>query len=115
MAGQLAGVPQVCHARGLEGFAPYEKHLARSVDAFIYMSTAIERLYHDLGIDPDQGTVVYDAFDARAYEENGQAAALRAELGLTDQDRLISNIGRLDWWKGQEYFLQAISEVASTA
>jgi glycosyltransferase involved in cell wall biosynthesis len=114
MAGRLAGVSQVCHARGLEGFAPFERYLARSVDTFIYMSTAIEKLYHDLGIPPDKGTVVYDAFDDKVYENDGHAAALRTEFKLADQVRVISNVGRLDWWKGQEYFLQALAEVTSS-
>ena len=43
---------------------------------------------------------------------NGASARLRAELGIREDDRVISNVGRLDWWKGQDYFLQAIAEIA---
>ena len=111
MAAWLARVPQICHVRMLHEFASFERYLARSVTTFIYMSRAIERLYHDLGIPPGKGQVIYDAFTAEAFEQTKHTAKLRAEFGLTDQDRLISNVGRLAWWKGQGYFLQAMAEV----
>ena len=37
--------------------------------------------------------------------------ALRAELGLSPSDLVISNVGRLVEWKGQHYFLQAMAQV----
>jgi glycosyltransferase involved in cell wall biosynthesis len=114
MAAHWAGIPQVCHVRRLDKFSYAERCLARFVDAFVYMSTAIERLYHDQGIDPEKGQVVYDAFDVEAFGQGGCASQLRAELGLTARDQLICNIGRLDWWKGQDYFLQAMAEVVSS-
>lgn len=148
MAAHMAGLPQVSHVRGLGRFSSVDRHIARSVDAFVFMSTAIQRRYHELGIPPEKGRVIYDPFDAGAFapaptveEEsgegtaelwegiptppaepwegipmpaarNGASARLRAELGIREDDRVISNVGRLDWWKGQDYFLQAIAEIA---
>ena len=59
MAAWLAGVPQVCHVRTLCGFSSFERYLARSVDAFIYISKAVEDLYRSLGIPANKGQVVY--------------------------------------------------------
>jgi len=114
MAARLAGVPQICHVRMLRPFSPFERYLARSVDAFIYMSKAIEQLYRELGIPAHKGQVIYDPFDIRVFERVNQVAELRTELGLADQDRLISNVGRLDWWKGQDYFVQAMAQVVQS-
>jgi glycosyltransferase involved in cell wall biosynthesis len=111
MAARMASLPQICHVRGLSGFSPLERYLAHSVNAFIYMSRAIEKFYQNLGIPPGKGHVIYDAFPAEAFGQTQHTATLRAEFGLTDQDLLISNVGRLDWWKGHEYFLEAIAEV----
>jgi glycosyltransferase involved in cell wall biosynthesis len=106
----LAGVPQVCHVRGLAEFSRVERGLASFVDAFIYMSRAVEQLYLDLGIPQEKGHVVYDGFNTEISAKK-QAHECRAELGLTEQDKVITNVGRLDWWKGQDYFLQAIAQL----
>lgn len=111
IAAWLARVPQVCHVRMLLEFSVIDRFLARSVNAFIYMSTAIEQLYHNLGIPTDKGQVIYDAFDTDIYKQPNLPHELQSELGITNQDYVISNIGRIDWWKGQDYFLQAIAEV----
>lgn len=111
MAAKMAGVPQVCHVRMLHAFGFWERLLARSVKAFIYMSSAIERHYVKLGIPKSQGRVIYDPFDWRVYAGANHAEELRAEFSLTDEDWLISNVGRLDWWKGHDYFVEALGMV----
>jgi glycosyltransferase involved in cell wall biosynthesis len=116
LAAALAGVPQVCHIRTLAKFSPLEGHLTRFVNTFIYMSTAIEKVYRDLGVPANQGQVIYDGFESKSFDEISPdtVAKIRAEFNLTDQDWLISNIGRIDYWKGHEYFLQAIAKIAQT-
>ena len=114
LAAWLAGVPQVVHVRMLNGFLNVDRFLARAVNAFIYMSKAIEQLYCNLGIPPAQGQIIYDPFDLTSSTETNHTAELRAEFGLTPHDRLISNVGRLDWWKGQDYFVRAMAEVVQT-
>jgi glycosyltransferase involved in cell wall biosynthesis len=111
LATRLAGLPQVCHVRMLHTFSFIEKALSGSVDAFIYMSTAIERLYQEQGIPAAKGHVVYDAFAANDYENLNHAPELRAELGLGERDFVITNVGRIDWWKGQEYFIEAMAHI----
>ena len=111
MAAQWAGVPQVCHVRMLHTFSHFTRYLARSVDAFIYISKAVEKRYRSLGIPQSKGQVVYNPINVEAFGRANHVTELRAEFGLTDQDRVISNVGRLVWWKGHDYFLQAMAEV----
>ena len=113
VAARLANVPQVCHIRTLIVLSTLDRFIARFVDKFIYMSKAIEQLYCNAGISADKGQVVYDGFDAQIFQQINalDVAKLRAEFGVTDGDFLISNVGRLDSWKGQDYFLEAMAEV----
>lgn len=113
IAARIANVPQVCHIRTLKELSILDRQLARSVNFFIYMSKAIEQLYLESGISVEKGQVIYDGFDPTDFKEIGSShtAKVRAEFGIDKQDRIISNIGRLDNWKGQDYFITAIAEV----
>ncbi len=111
LAAWLAKTPQVCHVRTLNDFSFLEKYLARSVNAFIYISKAVEQLYQNLGVPVGQGQVIYNPFDVEVLAQGNHRAELRSEFGVTDQDWLICNVGRIDWWKGQDDFLQALAEV----
>lgn len=111
MAARLAHVPQICHVRMLQNLSFVEKYLAGYIDRFIYISKAVETSYHKQGIPIHKGQVIYNPIDIETFEQVNHSAELRTELGLTQQDRLITNVGRLDWWKGHDYFLQAMAEL----
>ncbi len=111
LAARLAGVPQVCHMRGMLPVSFPQRFLAGFVDRFIYISQAVEQYYRQQGIAAGAGQIVHDAYNAEAFRPVDDTAALRAEFGLTGPGWLVSNVGRLDWWKGHEYFLQAMAQV----
>jgi len=111
MAARMAGVPQVCHVRMLHKFSAVDRYLSRFVHTFIYISKAVEQLYQSLGIPARKGQVIYNPIDLEAFRQVNGAAELRAEFGLSEADRLIGNVGRLDWWKGHDDFLRAMAEV----
>ena len=111
MAAQMAGVPQLSHVRMLHTFSFIERRLARSVDGFIFMSTAIEKLYQDLGIPASKGRVIYDAFDMQPYENLQASEKLRAEFGFDAGDFIVCIVGRIEWWKGHDDFIRAMAEV----
>ena len=113
LAAKLAGVPQVCHMRSFHNLSNLSRYLVRSVNSFIYVSKTIEKYYLDLGIPATKGQVGYEGFDPSAFEQVNPdyIAKLRTEFGVTDQDFLISSVGRLAQWKGQDYFLEAIAQV----
>lgn len=43
----------------------------------------------------------------RSYD----VATVRDTLGSKSDEVLVGLIGRIDWWKGHEYFLEAIADV----
>jgi glycosyltransferase involved in cell wall biosynthesis len=111
LAALLTGVPCVCHVRRLQRLSTLDRSLARSVDAFVYISSAVRACYLDEGIRQERGVVVHNPIDAEAFGKSDGVAELRSELGLSDQDRVVSNIGRLVAWKGQDDFLHAMAIV----
>ena len=111
---RFAKVPQVCHVRFLHNYSYIDRYLARFLDYFIYISQAVEQNSRDLGIPYNNGRIVYNPIDVEAFKHPGDGSGLRSELGLTDQDRVICNVGRLVSWKGQDLFLQAVAEVVQS-
>jgi glycosyltransferase involved in cell wall biosynthesis len=109
LGASIAHVPQALHVRTLGTFGPVERYLARSVSAFIYISQAVEDLYRRLGIPAEKGHVVYNGFVPPI--EHTDFTDLRAEFGLGEQELVISNVGRMEWWKGHDYFIGAMAEV----
>lgn len=113
LAARMARVPQIVHVRSLHTFGKVERYLARSVNSFVYMSRAIQALYRQMGIPADQGRVIYDGFippEVRAPTD-GSLQHTRTQFGLTNDDFVISNVGRIEWWKGHDYFVQAMADV----
>lgn len=111
MGCRMASVPQVCHMRGFREFSLIERCLLRFVDAFIYNSRAVRNHNQNQGVPASRGQVIYNPINVEAFQVPNLAAGLRAEFGLTRQDLLVTNVGRITWWKGQDYFLQAMAEV----
>lgn len=113
IAAKVAGVSQVCHFRLFSKIPFMAKKLSPFVDAFIYISQAISEYYCNQGLPSNKGHIVYNAIDVESFKnvKEKDLLELKAELGLKDNERVISNIARLDSWKGQDYFLEAMMEV----
>jgi glycosyltransferase involved in cell wall biosynthesis len=110
IASWLARTPCICHVRMLDELGHFDKIFARFVDSFIYISGAVTEHYTAQGIRSVRGTVVHNAIDLSEYTTDLDGTAVRSEFGWNGQERVVGVIGRLDWWKGHEYFLQAMAE-----
>jgi len=116
IAARMAHVPQVSHVRFLpQYYRPIDHRLARFVKFFIYMSEAIEEHYrNEVGVPASMGRVIYDPFDLDTFRNGVQGArAVREEFGLAPDDPLITNVGRLVPWKGQDVFSEAFSRIVA--
>ena len=56
--------------------------------------------------------VVHDWIDRDTFTYSEFYSSLHDELGLPRTIRLVGCIGRLEWWKGQHIFLEAIKIIA---
>ncbi len=111
MAGRLSGVPQVCHVRMYHKLSLVDKYFHKYINHFIYISSAIEKSYIEQGIPKNKGSVVYNGINDNDFQIDLLPTTIRSEFKLHDYDRLICNVGRLDWWKGHDYFIKAMFEV----
>jgi glycosyltransferase involved in cell wall biosynthesis len=120
IAAAIARKPQISHVRWLTDYSSdkiayfLDRNTSRFVDFFIYMSKAIEKTYVPLGIAAERGEVINDPFDLKIYvEAMSFSEQIRNEFGVRDKDNLISNVGRIMPWKGQDYFLESLVEVVN--
>jgi len=112
IAAWLTKTPCICHVRMFHTLSHFDKVFSRFVDSFIYISRAVAENYITQGISPVKGTVIHNAVDLAEFSLNCDVALVRSEFGWTSHERLVGVVGRLDWWKGHEYFLEAMAEVA---
>ena len=110
-AGWLARVSQVCHFRAFTPLSPVDRWLARRVQSHICVSEAVKQYFVHQGIPERSLHVVYNPIDLDAFSTVTDVAKTRKGLGLRDSDLVVTNVGRLDWWKGHDVFLKAIAEL----
>lgn len=82
--------------------------------AFVVVSNFSERAAREyLGISPHQIRLIYNSLNPELFGEapSHRVQALRAKLGLSPEDRVLLNVGRLAPQKGQRYLLLAFQTV----
>ncbi|HID63265.1 MAG TPA: glycosyltransferase family 1 protein [Anaerolineae bacterium] len=112
IAARLTQRPCICHVRMFDRLNPFDKLFSRFVDRFIYISEAVAKNYASQGVPAAKGEVIHNAVELSEFAVGGDGASVRSEFGWTVQERLVGVIGRLDWWKGHEYFLEALAQAA---
>ena len=112
IAAWIAGVPCISHNHMYPKLTPFDKIFASLVDSFIYVSRHQADYHVAQGIPRSKTTIIHNAVNMKEFMRSYDTAAVRAELDSKHDERLVGLIGRIDWWKGHEYFLEAIAEVA---
>jgi glycosyltransferase involved in cell wall biosynthesis len=92
-------------------YTSIDKHILRYFDAIIAVSEKMKREVSALGINKDKIYVLHNALVLENYKKDNSQGQFRTELGITDDDMLVANIGRLSPEKGQEDFIYAANEV----
>ncbi len=54
-----------------------------------------------------RSTVIWNGCDAAVPADEEQRASFREELGLAEGDVLVTLVGRINWWKGQDVLVEA--------
>lgn len=91
---------------------PAEQRVMAAADRIIALSEmekgVLGRRY---GVDPAKVAVVPGGVDTEVYRPTGDPAAVRGELGVGEEERLVFTTGRLDPRKGYDLLLEAIPAV----
>jgi glycosyltransferase involved in cell wall biosynthesis len=89
----------------------FDKAFARFVDAYIYISNDLAEHHIAQGEPEYKGIVIHNGLDLQAFTRTYDSTLIRSELSITSDEILVGLPGRISYWKGQDYFLEAIAEV----
>lgn len=87
--------------------------IQRLTDSTVTVSGAVRRHYEGLfTMQPSRVKVIYNGIDINAfgvdYPDN-----VRSQIGFNDNQVVLGMVGRVHYWKGQDYFLRIASEIVS--
>jgi len=115
---RLLGIPHVWHLREIVTEPQWLRTVLSSLvfllsDKSIAMSEAIKDHFLEASWyrQPEKIGVVYDGIDTERFSPHVSGSRFRHEIGVSDRQVLVGMIGRINRWKGQDYFLEVAEEV----
>ena len=108
---RLAGLPLVLHARGFHADTRATRWVLDQVDHCIAVSHAVKDELFALGFAPEKCTVVAEGLDLSVFHPRPADGAIRAELGLHPEQPIVTLVGGLVDWKGQDVLLDAAPQI----
>ena len=104
-------IPCICHSHSYSKLNYWDKLLVKLVNYFIYISKHQADHFCRQGIPAVKGRVIHNGIDTSKFAKRYDAGSVRREFGVKNSEPLIGLIGRIDWWKGHEYFIEAMASV----
>jgi len=122
LAAKLAGVPVVItNEHNVDSWKSnwqltLDRRLATYSDRIIAVSEAVKNFYvENANIPADKFEVIYNGVDLDFWQNNilsqETIAEKKTKLGLSQDDKVIVNIGRLHPQKGHEYLFRAVRKI----
>lgn len=111
MGAWLAGLPAVLHARGFNTDTRGNRWVLGMLKHYMPVSTAVREELLGLGCAFDRCTVIAEGLDLGIFHPRAADPALRAALGLGDTDPVLTLVGGLVDWKGQDVLLDAAPRI----
>ncbi|MBN2549571.1 MAG: glycosyltransferase family 4 protein [Anaerolineales bacterium] len=114
IASKLARVPFICHIREMEwGDSWRISGFLRFADGVIFVSQACAKANSKF-VPQDRSNVIYNGVELATnglMHYPSVRTSLLSEIGLSDQDVILCNVGRIIPAKGQEYVIEGMAEV----
>lgn len=107
LGARLAKLPLVLHARGFHSDTRSTRLVLSWLDHCIPVSHAVKDQLTALGLADSRCTVVPEGLDLDAYRPGPPADSIRHELGIEADAPVITLVGGLVDWKGQDVLLDA--------
>jgi glycosyltransferase involved in cell wall biosynthesis len=111
LGAKLAGLPMVLHARGFNSATRGGRWVFDNIRHCIAVSTAVRDDALRLGLAPEKCTVVAEGLDLTLFRPQAPDPALLAELGVQPGEPVITLVGGLVDWKGQDVLLAAAPRI----
>lgn len=111
-------LPQVCHFRSLQPYKAYtfdwwqDRFLVKKIDCSIFISKAVkEHFKKHLDIPEKDSLVLRDIIDVQKFSRQPPDPQLMHSLGIQPNEQVVTCVGRITRWKGQDVFIRAFAEV----
>ena len=111
LAAKFAGLPLVLHARGFHSNTRANRWVLARLDHCMPVSQAVKRQLIGLGLALERCSVVHEGLDLSSFRPIPQREELAAELGIVPGQPVITLVGGLVDWKGQDVLLDALPQV----
>lgn len=111
LGAKIAGVPAILHARGFNTDTRGNRWVVDNIRHCIAVSTAVRDDILQLGLPAEKCTVVAEGLDLQEFYPRPPQPALRAALGIGDDDPVVTLVGGLVDWKGQDVLLDAAPRI----
>jgi len=112
IAARITGVPCISHNHGYPKMTLFDIFFAWFVDTFIFISKDVEKYHIDRGKPRAKAAIIHNGVNLSQFTRYYDAAQVRKEFHCKPDEPLIGLIGTVNYWKGQDYFLEAIAHVA---
>jgi glycosyltransferase involved in cell wall biosynthesis len=107
IAAKFARLPLILHARGFNCDTKGNRWVLSKVDHCIAVSTAVKTELLTLGVPAEKCTVVPEGLDLTVFHPKLLDNTFREELNLKKSEAIITLVGGLVDWKGQDVLLDA--------
>lgn len=111
LAANFAGLPLVLHARGFHADTRANRWVLTRLDHCMPVSEAVKEQLIGLGLGLEKCSVVHEGLDLSSFRPRRPSESLSAELGLVPGQPVITLVGGLIDWKGQDVLLDALPRV----
>ena len=111
-AASRSGVPIVIWERGISKYSRENVKSSERVDASVAMSDAILENIHKHKFKSRIIERIYDGINPALFEGPFDKVAIKNELKLPMDSKVIGIVGNVRVWKGQKYFIEAFKYLA---
>ena len=107
LGAKLAGIPFLLHARGFSADTRGNRWVLSNMGHCIAVSNAVKAQLLELGLHADKCTVVPEGLDLKVFSPRAPSATYFTQLNIDAASPIITLVGGLIDWKGQDILLDA--------
>ena len=108
------GLTNYCNHKCTWCYIDYAKDIKHRIHADIDKmidALTIAKHYGEKLISMKNSQVIYDPIDIDLFKNTSNNIDIRKIFSINNGEKIITNVGRITPWKGQDYFLRAIEEI----
>ena len=110
--GRRLGLPVVAYERGIMEYRPEHIVASEHVDASVAVSRAIMNNMSEYKFRSKKIELIYDGIDPELFKGPFEHSKIKEELKIPADSKVIGIVGNVRRWKGQKYFVEAITILA---